>query len=224
MKQLKSINVSKVEHYEFPGLASFSCRQDLEFGQIKTEFRKKAFLLVRSNGSRHLILFQGQQLPEDHARRSSKLKMQLWNSWWTLELNLNYLFQFDSIFKCIESPERTWVRSDEILKKSSSFSTPFHWYMATGGTNFDVLNATKMKMPSLNYPPPSYDLVDVWRWKWDYMRAEWASESWQWLPFFHHTAVPKLFCLNAEMFANLGVFVPKKWGGRDDSKLLLLIR
>ena len=77
MKQLKSINVSKVEHYEFPGLASFSCRQDLEFGQIKTEFRKKAFLLVRSNGSRHLILFQGQQLPEDHVRRGSKLKMQL---------------------------------------------------------------------------------------------------------------------------------------------------
>ena len=126
MKQLKSINESKVEHYEFPGLASFSCRQDLEFGQIKTEFRKKAFLLVRSNGSRHLILFQGQQLPEDHVRRSSKLKMQLWNTWWTLDLNLNYIFfPFDSIFKCIESPERTWVRSDEILKKSSVFT--FHF-------------------------------------------------------------------------------------------------
>ena len=119
MKQLKSINVSKVEHYEFPGLASLRCGQDLEFGQIKTEFRKKAFLLVRSNGSRHLILFQGQQLPEDHVRRSSKLKMQLWNIWWTLDLN--YLSPFDSIFMCIESLEKTWLRSDKILMKSSVF-------------------------------------------------------------------------------------------------------
>ena len=125
MKQLKSINESKVEHYEFPGLASFSCRQDLEFGQIKTEFRKKAFLLVRSNGSRHLILFQGQQLPEDHVRRSSKLKMQLWNTWWTLDLNLNYIFSiwfnFQVHWKPRKNVSEVWWNIEEKLGFHFSF-------------------------------------------------------------------------------------------------------
>ena len=133
MKQLKSINVSKVEHYEFPGLASFSCRQDLEFGQIKTEFRKKAFLLVRSNGSRHLILFQGQQLPEDHVRRSSKLKMQLWNIWWTLvglELHFSIWFNFHVHWRPRKNVSEVWWNIEENLgfhfsSKEKNICVPF---------------------------------------------------------------------------------------------------